>query len=290
VQKVTGTVKDEVLKNIKAMFMHKIGYLLVNTVDSVVISTFVGVVALGEYSNYTMVLTSMTEVLKLAFTSLTSVIGHLYVEASKAATKKYSEMFHLLNFMLGMVFFLGYYAVIDDLIAILFSSDLLVGKSVSFVITLNGFVQFMRQSTLLFREATGTFYNDRWKPLFEGLTNIVLSILFVHWIGVAGVILATIFTNLLICHVIEPFVLYRNAFLISPRKYYLKNYGMMGLFAVALVVLQCCMQSYDSWWMEFFVNGFISLGISGCICVIVLLANRNVSKELLQEMNGKLKR
>ena len=33
----------------------------------------------------------------------------------------------------------------------------------------------MRQSTLLFRDATGTFYNDRFKPLIEGITNAVLS-------------------------------------------------------------------------------------------------------------------
>ena len=38
----------------------------------------------------------------------------------------------------------------------------------------------MRQATLLFRDATGTFYNDRWKPLIEGVLNIGLSIGFVY--------------------------------------------------------------------------------------------------------------
>ncbi len=289
VQKVEGPVKKDVLKNIKAMFMHRVGYILVNTVDSVVISVFVGVVALGSYSNYTTILTSVTEVLKLIFTSLTSVLGHLYVKANKETTRKYSETFHTLNFILGTVFFLGYYAVIDNLIAILFSADLVVSSSVSFVITLNGFVQFMRQSTLVFREATGTFYNDRWKPLLEGLVNLTLSVIFVQWIGVVGVIVATVITNLLICHVVEPYVLYKNAFGETPKRHYLKNYSMIALFTAALAVLSYIMQSFDSQWTELIANGFISVGISLVICTVVLLFNRELCGQLLAKLKEKRK-
>lgn len=290
IQKLQASVKKELLKYIKAMFMHRVGYILVNTVDSMVISAFVGVVALGDYSNYTMILTSLTEVLKLVFTSLTSVVGHFYVRSSKETTKKYSEAFHVLNFMLGAVFFLGYYAVIDNLIAILFSADLVVAKSVSLVITLNGFVQFMRQSTLMFREATGTFYNDRWKPIFEGLTNVVLSVLLVQWIGVTGVIVATIFTNLVICHVVEPYVLYKHAFNVSPKKYYYQNYSMIAVFTATLFLLDFCMQSSQNKWVELFTNGFISVGISFIACGIVLLSNRGLCKHLIGSTKERLKK
>lgn len=290
IQKIEEPVKKELFKNIKAMFMHKVGGVLVNTVDSVIISSFVGVVALGEYSNYTTVLASLTSVLKLVFSSLTSVLGHMYVQSNKTSVRKYSEALHVLNFMLGAFFFLGYYAVIDNLIAILFSANLVVAKSVSFVITLNGFVQFMRQSTLVFREATGTFYNDRWKPLFEGLTNIILSILFVQWIGVIGVIIATIFTNLVICHVVEPYVLYKNAFEVSPKGYYYLNYGMIALFTISLFLLDFCMQNAEKQWVEFFINGLISIGISCIACGIILLINRDLSKHLMKKIKVRLKK
>lgn len=283
-QKVDASTKKELLKNIKAMFMHKVGTVLVNTVDSVIISIFVGVIALGEYSNYITVLTSITGVLTLIFTSLTSVFGHLYVESNKEVTREYSEVFHFLNFVIGVVFFLGYYAIIDNLIAILFSVELIVTKSISFVITLNGFVQFMRQSTLVFREATGTFYNDRWKPLFEGFANIILSIIFVRQIGVTGVIVATIITNLLICHVIEPYVLYKNAFLLSPKKYYLQNYGMIAAFIVSLYLLNCFMKDFSSQWTELFTNGFISVGMSLLVCAIAMMLNKNLCKRLIKNI------
>lgn len=280
--KLDDETKRGVKRNIKAMFMHKIGYVLVNTVDSVIISAFVGVVSLGEYSNYTMILSSMVGVITLVFSSLTSVIGHLCVEEDKETAKRYCEGFHLLNFMIGTVFFLGYYAVVDSLITMLFSSDLVVSKSISFVITLNGFIQFMRRSTLTFRDATGSFYGDRWKPLFEGVMNIILSVLLVNFIGVTGVIVATIITNLVICHVVEPYVLYKTAFGFSPKNFYLKNYGMIVAFFGALIGEHFVLQSLTNAFAEMIVNGLISIACSVVLCGITLFLNKTPKKQLMK--------
>ena len=280
-------LRDGLIKSIKAMMMHKVGYVLVNSVDSMVISIFVGVVALGEYSNYVTILASMTGVLSLVFTSLTSIIGHVYVSETKDTTCKYCEAFHLLNFMLGVGFFLGCYAIVDDLIAILFSADLIVAKSISFVIVLNSFVQFMRQTVLVFRDATGTFYNDRWKPLVEGVFNVIFSVLFVEWIGVQGVIIATIATNLLICHVIEPYVLYKNAFDLSPIRYYWKNYGRIVCFIAALLMLNQCMVSVTNHWLQLLINGCISVGISLVVCIGAIFSNKHIGQYILKVLRRK---
>lgn len=273
-QRVDQETKKTLIRSIKAMFMHKVGSLLVNSADSAIISIFIGVIVLGEYSNYTAILGSMTSVIALVFSSLTSVFGHVYASQTKEATRKYCEMFHLLNFVVGSVFYLGYYAVIDNLIALLFSPELIVSKSISFVITLNGFVQFMRQSALTFRDATGAFYNDRWKPLAEGIMNIVLSVLLVQKIGVTGVIAATIVTNLVLCHIIEPYVLYKNSFCASPKKYYFKNYTMIVLFVVQLLCLDRIMVCRHSQWEELLINGCISALISVTGCVLIALWNK----------------
>lgn len=267
-QRVDRETQREVTASIKAMFMHQIGNVLVNSVDSMVISFFVGVIVLGEYSNYITILSAMNGVIVLVFTSLTSVVGHLYAETEADTSRRWCERFHFLNFVIGTVFFLGYYAIIDNLIAILFFEYLVVEKSVSFVITLNGFVQFMRHSVLVFRNASGTFYYDRWKPLFEGVTNLVLSVLLVKQMGVTGVIAATILTNLLICHIVEPYVLYRHAFSCSPKAYYKRNYGMILLFTLALFLMHAVLRQADSQWAELLVNGVISVGISGAVCII----------------------
>lgn len=284
-QSIDAETKKEVTKNVKAMFMHKVGSVLVNTADSVIISAFIGVVILGKYSNYTTIMVAMTGVLGLFFTPLTSVIGHMCVENDTEEIKKYLNFFHAFNFIIGVVFFLGYYAVIDNLVNICFKSNepLELDKSISFIITLNYFIQFMRQSILLFKDATGTFYNDRWKPLFEGLLNVGLSIGFIYLFSycfgedfaVVGVIVATIITNLTICHIVEPHVLYKYGLKIKTKEYYIRNYLYMVVFAALLVALHFCLQSYDNEWIELLVNGCIAVAISVLPCVAVVLLNKD---------------
>ena len=144
----------------------------------------------------------------------------------------------------------------------------------------------MRKSVLAFREATGTFYYDRWKPAVEGVVNVVLSVLFVQWMGIGGVIIAAIITSLLICHIIEPYVLYKHAFDTPPIKYYLVNYGMIGLFFVALAALDFCMQSTANQWTTLLVNGGISVGISAGIWLLTLMCSKTARQFIQQKLKG----
>ena len=274
--------KKEVAKNVKAMFMHRIGSVLVNTIDSMIISAFIGVAILGKYSNYVLVCTAGIGVLSLVFTPLTSVIGHFCVEeqGDTREIQKYYNFFYGINYILGAIFFLIYYAVVDNVISIFFGSGLLLEKNISFVLTLNYFIQFMRQSTLLFRDATGTFYNDRWKPLFEGLSNLFLSILFISFLGVVGVLVATIFTNLLICHIVEPFVLHKNFFKVSVKHFCIKNYIYIFIFAVVLGMLNFSMVSIENIWLEIVMNGGIGLLYAVLLVGIIFITNKDLKAQL----------
>ena len=268
-------VKADVIKNVRAMFMHKIGAILVNTIDSLIISAFIGVVILGKYSNYTTIMTSLMSILSLIFTSLTSVVGHACVNENKKQIQRYYNFFFAFNTSIAVIFFLGYYAIIDDLIVLLYGQNLVMERSISFVITLNYFIQFLRRSTILFREASGTFYYDRYKPLFEGLSNLVFSILFVNWFGVTGVIAATIMTNLLICHIVEPRVFFKYYLKDSAKKHYIENYSYIVVFSVVLLLYDCVRLHFDSYVVSVLVNGFISIGISAVLCLLIYLVNKD---------------
>lgn len=266
---IDGNTRKEIIKNVKAMCMHRIGGVLVNTVSSIAISAFVGVKILGTYSNYTTIMTAMTGIIMLFFSPLTSTIGHLYVQ-DKNTCIKYYNFFYTFNYVLGCIFFLGYYGVIDNIITMLFGMGLEMDKVISFAITVDHFIRFMRQSTLLFRDATGTFYYDRWKPLLEGILNIVLSIILLNIFqnnmgedfAVLGVIIASIITNLFVCHIVEPYVLFRYAFKKSVKKQCLRNYCNIVIFVLFLIVLDLCKITMENQLLEGLVNGVIAVGLA----------------------------
>ncbi|MBR1676829.1 MAG: hypothetical protein IJ706_05945 [Clostridia bacterium] len=277
--KIDDATKKEVSKSIKAMFMHKIGTLLVNTADNVIISAFIGVVILGKYSNYITIMSSMIGLLAMFFTPLTSVIGHMCKEATKETISKYFNFIYMFSFAIGLLFFLGYYAIIDELVTICFGKDLELAKLISFVITINYFVQFLRKDVILFRDATGTFYYDRWKPLAEGVCNVIISIIFVLILpekyNVVGVIVATIITNLFICHIVEPHILFKYEFRKSAKKYYVKNYFCIAVFVVCLFVLSMLMVVNDNVWIQLLINGFISVGISVVVVAVMFIFGKD---------------
>ncbi len=274
-EKVDKETGSYVARNVRAMFMHKLGIILVNTADGVIISAFIGVVILGKYNNYVTIMTSMTQHLILFFTPITSMIGHEFAKNNKETLVRYFNFFHAFNFALGVIFFLGYYAIIDDLIILFFGAARQMPKVISFIITYNYFIQFLRNAVVMFRDASGTFYYDRWKSLIEGVLNVILSIalvlLFPAEYKVVGVIVATIITNLTVSHVIEPYMLFKHGIGQSVRPYYLKNYLWVIVFGVALVGLDRIMLSFENRLAELFVNGIIAVGI-GLLILALLFA------------------
>ena len=276
--------KTEVTRNVKAMFMHKIGAILCGAIDNIIISAFIGVIILGKYSNYVFIAGVLSGTLGLFFSPLTSIIGHLCAKNDPIKARVIFSQFYSVNFVLGLVFFLGYYAVIDNVVSLCFGGDLKLSRALVFIITLKYFTQFMRKSQLLFRNASGTFYNDRWKPVIEGIANLFLSLLFVNIFPdeyrVAGVIVATIITALFICHTVEPYVVFHNVFGLSPKMFYVRNYSYTALFVICVIIMDLIKKSYDSDIISLLINGSLSLPVSLGALMLIAAADKTFRRQL----------
>ena len=197
--------------------------------------------------------------------------------------------------MLGIIFFCGYYQVINEVIEIIFGSGLQLGKSIIIVITVNYYIQFLRKSIMVFKDACGAFYYDRYKPIIEGLLNIVLSLLFVYYfpenIKVVGVIIATIITDLLICNIVEPYVLFKHGLKTSCRRFLIKNYLLDFVFLILLIGTPKL--GINNNVISFFVNGSISLFVSLIVCYVYIISNKKRKEEfwgILNKIKLKIKK
>ena len=288
------SLKQEVNKKTKAMFFHKIGTLLVSTTDNIIISAFISVSLLGYYSNYITIASGIISMLALLFTSITSIIGHSYVMNNKEVFKKHFNIIYIINFIFGLMFFLGFYAVIDDLLLLIFTNDpkIILSKDLVLIITMNYYIQFMRNSVVLFKDSSGLFYNDRFKPLLEGLINLILSLILVKLIGISGVLIATIITNLFVTHTIEPYVLFKYGFNLKPFKYYLVNYlGIVLFFSLLLIFNFVPILSTNNLIVNIILNGITSITISFIVFLILYLASdtfRNTFKLLAKYLKKHL--
>ena len=123
--------------------------------------------------------------------------------------------------------------------------------------------------------------------LLVGGTIGVFSVLFVDQFGAAGVVVATIATNLLLCHIVEPYVLYKHAFGMSPMPYYRKNYFWILLFTGAMFALNGLMVSVENHWLQLLANGFISVGVALVVSTCVVFLYKRECRMLWQMLRKK---
>ena len=129
------------------------------------------------------------------------------------------------------------------------------------------YLTYMRKAVLMFRDAWGLYWNDRYKPLAESIINLAASIyLTVHY-GVIGVVVGGIISTLLTCFWVEPYVLFNNGIDIKLKDYfadYLKFTAAAFLSALASKFI------YTSLFVKVTLVNFIA-GILICVSVTLVL-------------------
>lgn len=82
-QRIPKSEMVVITKNVKAMFLHKLGDYAVNGTDNIIISAFVSVTVVGLYSNYLLVITAVNTFLLLIFDSATASFGNLIAQETR---------------------------------------------------------------------------------------------------------------------------------------------------------------------------------------------------------------
>ena len=235
--------KQEIWKNTRAMMLHKVGGVVVFGTDNLLISHFVGVVAVGMYSNYLMVTNGLNAVYSQLFRALTASVGNL---GATAEPKQTYTVFCKINLAGNWLY--GFSAVcltvlFNPFIALWVGEEYLFDQKTVCLIALNFYVWGMRQAVLTFRDAEGLYWYDRYKPVAESTINLVVSAILAVPLGVEGIFIGTFISTMTTCFWIEPLVLFRHAFLVSTKPFfrdYILN-TVVTLLTTAVVWKICMM-------------------------------------------------
>lgn len=232
-QKLTEGDKKDLVKNTAAMVGHKLGGVAVNSTDNIFISAFLGLTVLGLYSNYAYITTLMTSVLTLIVTATRASIGNLIAAGNKQ--RAYEVFCDLSYFLFAFLIFCFscYTALAQDFVSIFFGEELVLPFVTMLLIGINFYIMQSRAIIGAFRETTGLFWKDRYKPFFEVAINIGLDFALVIAIGLPGIVIATIVSNIVCNLTVEPYIVFKYYFGKSVKKYYLV-YVLLAIAAAAV--------------------------------------------------------
>ena len=251
-----------VLKNnVGAMVFHKFGSVAVFSTDSILMAKLVSVASVGLYSNYMLIRKAIIMVVEVMFNAITSGMGNL--SACEGGDRR-REAFENVYFFSAWLF--GFASIClaelyNPFITLWLGERFLFGRGVVLLIVLYFYLYCMRIPVCSAKEAMGLFSQDKYKPIFEVVLNLVISIVLAKKIGIAGVILGTILSTLLVPFWIEPLVVYKCGFKARLAEFFAR-FGIYTLVTLAVWQLTAllCGLTPDGLW------GFI---MKMAICIIV---------------------
>lgn len=264
-------------KNILAMFFHKIGNVVVFATDNIIISKFVGIVSVGLYSNYTMVVNQINTLLGKVFNSLIASVGNLVLSDDKKHTEEVLNKVIFANSLLYGFCAICLLELIQPFIKVWLGTDYLLSNEIILIVVLNFYISGMRKSVLTFRTAAGLFWEDRYKPVIESILNILFSIPLAINHGIIGVLLGTITSTLLVPFWYEAYVLYHYYFQKSIWGYMYKQICYFVKFIIAEVAVHCLLSSIivNHVW-GFIVRLTLCVFFSGTILIILNIKDKNL--------------
>lgn len=227
-----------IFKDTTAMLCHRIGSTIVTSTDNVILSTYIGTLAVGIYSNYYMIIQIVQNLMGSLFGSFTSSIGNYILSVSKEKTYQLYYRLHFACMWITAFCSSSLYILMSPFIKTVWNGEkLLFPNCVVIILCLNFFLSFSRGANTAFSNASGLFIYDKMRPLIEAVINLVISIVLAQNIGVSGVFLGTIISNIVTVWWREPYLLHKRVFEKKMGKYFAVYFGWGILALITSAIL-----------------------------------------------------
>ncbi|MDR7925267.1 hypothetical protein RIU76_11285 [Latilactobacillus sakei subsp. sakei] len=262
-------IPRDIIKNIKynifGAVASRFGIIVSNGTDNLILSKFIGLVSVGKYTSYLLLLNSIQNILTQVFNAVVASIANLSVNDTN--NNEQEVFFQYQYLVLGVSYILGctLLVIIQDFIKIWIGSRYLFTGITVTLLVLNWTLTISRISVQSFITAHGLYWETKWKSVCEALVNLSVGVgLIINTnFGVNSVIIGTLAANILISMWWEPLILFRNGLNINVKTYIRRVLVYLVLVACSFMIINHYNRYYTSSGFLFFCFTF-----RNCFCIL----------------------
>ncbi|WP_216625711.1 lipopolysaccharide biosynthesis protein [Paenibacillus planticolens] len=234
--KISSEERSSLIKNVKALFMHKIGGILVLGTSNIVISAFINLTVVGIFNSYSMILGAAQGLISSSLSGVSASVGNLLAEDDKSAAYKVHKRLFFLSFWLVSFATISLLNTIGQFVLLWLGDGQVLDRLSIILLVINFYFFLMRGSVERFKEGGGIYVQDRYAPLAEAAINLGASIILVKLIGLPGVLLGTLLSNVTVIFWVKPKMVYKYIFKVGLIEYF-KMYAKYLLIGCIPLVL-----------------------------------------------------
>ena len=220
-EKLCREDRDKLKKSVVSLMYQKIGAKLVTGTDNLMIS-YAKLTLMGIYSNYSIVVSTVSRVVYNVLISSIGSVGNLMVQKDDEHKYQVFQEFAFATFCFYFFIAAGFSACLERFLALWAGEDWLLPPAVTFVVVMNFLLTGLRQPNIVVIEAAGIFNQLRMKAVGEVIVNLGVSYLFlvVFHMGIYGVLLGTTVSMVSVCIWWETWAVHKYALHRPTGEYY----------------------------------------------------------------------
>lgn len=219
---ISEDTKKGLRRRITGLISFKINNVVFSSVDTIVISAFLGLTPLAIYNNYYYIQTALVGFLTIFTSSITAGVGSKMVTNSVSDNYLDFKRFTFLNGWIVSWCSICLICLYQHFMNWWVGDKLVFPFQTMTLMVLYFFIPRITTLTYSYREAAGLWWEDRFRPLVSTVANLVLNIMLVRIIGMDGVIISTLICSIFINIPWGSLILFKNYFKCSIREYFLR--------------------------------------------------------------------
>lgn len=292
--KLSREETNAINQRVKDLFITKIGATIVESSDTIVISAFLGLTSLAIYQNYFYILNCVFGFITIITASSLAGIGNSLV--TETEVKNFNDMKKLtfLYFWIGVFAICCFAGIYQPFMELWVGKDNLLPYGMVVVFCIYFFVKLFNTLLNVYKDASGIWHKDRYRPFVTGLTNLIMNLIMVQFWGLYGILLSTVLSTLFVG---MPWLiknLFTTVFHFSPKKYIFEimRYALFAVVMCAGCTVLTCSISFDSLILTIAVR-LVICAILPNIVLFLIYRNSSEFKSLVSILinisKGKLK-
>ena len=262
--KIDEEIKNRNRKQVAGLSVSNILGVSRDSLNTIMVSSFLGMYAAGQYSNYCAVYDAVIGFFLVITKAIMSSIGNSLV--SESVEKNYSnltkiEFLHNIAVVACSAYMISLY---QPFMRLWMGEELTLADPVMMLFVLYFYIRAMSEVRNAYFSALGYWWQARWLFLAEALMNIVLMYFLGKKYGMAGILIAPCITLLTVNYVGITDLMFREYFGAGRGKYYCNRI----IYTLMTVVI-----SFSAWYCCGLVSfeGIPGLMVKAGVCTLVIV-------------------
>ena len=261
--------KDEIVSTLKdcgALLIYKINGVITRGTGNIILSAFVGLVIVGVYSNYLLIYNTLNTLLNKFYDACKASMGNVFAVSDTSKSYFFFGVMNYLTIILYGTAAVGIAVLANEFIFLWLGDDYLLQQPIPILIGVELLISGIRNNLGQVRNVTGVFRQMWWRPLLGIVINLGIALSLVKPLGVIGILLGIIISNILTNFMVDPIVIHKYSFKnFKPvSDYYIKNIGYIFVLILTYLITYCVCD------ITFCGNAWITLIAHMLACIIIV--------------------